>query len=387
VSRATKAAGVIVIVDNPTRAIPIKVAISEKAVKIDDERALARSLRLSAAGKDEWADSVYPNPSVRRRLARLRTKFDAENHKQRQKYERELRDAAETGRRYGVGDVVGIYAAKCSDNGAVWGGVIMVVLLVFGLFFVGGGGTAIALIQSLWLTHPARLIGFIATLVALLLLSLWLKRQQPSYAWLYAYTDGLVGARRGGGPPDLIRWDAVESLYNVWQDVFNPVSEAFEPRFVGYRLRLVDGREQTFPLSYRNMLDPYAEIGPILATILPAPVAQTLPSHPTLGQVLERTIVRRKLPEALRAFRGGRPVDFGDLRLDARGLGTQQGRNTLAWGDVRSIAPEKNMIVVKRNGYHWAWHKFPITDMPNAAVLFALLAETGAGQAPHAQHA
>jgi hypothetical protein len=333
---------------------------------------------------------VYPNPSdprVQRRLARLRTKFEAESHKQRQKYERELRHAAETGRLYALGDVVGIYAEKCSDNGAVLGGVIMVALLIFGLFFVGGGSTAIAFIQSLWVTHPARLIGLIATLVALLLLSLRLMRRQPTYAWYYAYTGGLAAARRSGGPPDLFRWDAVESLYNVWQDVFNPVSEDSEPRFVGYRLRLADGREQTFPLSYRNMLDPYAEIGPILTTILPAPVARTLPSHPTLGQLLERTIVERKLPDVLRAFRGGRPVDFGDLRLDSRGLVMEQGRNTLAWGDVRSIAPEKDMIVVKQNGRRRPWHKFPITDMPNAAVLFALLAETGAGQAAHPQRA
>jgi hypothetical protein len=346
--------------------------------------------RLSATGKDEWADSVYPNPSdprVQRRLARLRTKFDAENHKQRQKYERELRDAAETGRLYALGDVVGIYAAKCSDNGAVLGGVIMVALFVFGLFFVAGGSTAIAFIQSLWVTHPARLIGLIATLVALLLLSLRLMRRQPTYVWHYAYTGGLAAARRSGRPPDVIPWDAVESLYNVWQDVFNPVSEDSEPRFVGYRLRLADGREQTFPLSYRNMLDPYAEIGPILTTILPAPVARTLPSHPTLGQVLERTIVQRKLPDVLRAFRGGRPVDFGELRLDSRGLVTEQGRNMLAWGDVCSIAPEKDMIVVKQNGCRRAWHKFRITDMPNAAVLFALLAETGAGQTAHPQRA
>ena len=113
--------------------------------------------------------------------------------------------------------------------------------------------------------------------------------------------------------------------HNVWKNVFNPVSEDSEPRFVAYRLRLRDGRDLTLPLSYRNMLDPYAAIGPLLTAILPSPVAQTLPAHLDLGQLFERYIVQRKLPEMLQAFRGGHPVDFGELRLDSIGLSPIRG--------------------------------------------------------------
>src|SRR5262249_25618939 len=135
---------------------------------------------------------------------------------------------------------------------------------------------------------PAAIVtvaGLILGLVVLLMFSVWLMRRRPSYTWLYAYLEGLAIPAGRGGPPDLIRWERIESLYNVWQNVFNAASEDSEPRFVAYRLRLIDGHDVVFPLSYRNMLDPYAEIGPLLTSILPGPVAETLPSHPTLGQI------------------------------------------------------------------------------------------------------
>jgi hypothetical protein len=323
---------------------------------------------------------------VQRRLASLRTSFEARGRQQRQKYERELRDAAETGRTHSLGDVVGIYAEKRSDNGAGWGIFLFLLILLCGI-----GGVGQVSIQLLRALPPAQLpirvaiiIGLIAALVALLLFSWWLMRRRPTYAWLYAYAEGLAVPRRRGGLPELIRWEAVESLYNLWQNIFNPVSEESEPRFVGFRVRLTDGRELTFPLSYRNMLDPYASVGPLLTSVLPAPVAETLPSYLTIGQVLEQSIVQRKLPELLRLFRGGHPVDFGDLRLDSLGLVTDQGRKTLIktlmWSEVQSITPEQGTIVVKQNGHRSAWAKLPIAEMPNAAVFFALLAESGAGQ-------
>jgi hypothetical protein len=322
------------------------------------------------------------NPRVQGRLASLRTSFEERGRQQRQKYERELRDAAEIGRLQTLGEIAGIYAEKRSDNGRGWGIFLFLLILLCG---IGGvGQVSIQLLQALPLAQlpmgVAIIIGLIAALVALLLFSWWLMRRQPTYAWLYAYAEGLAVPGRRGGPPDLIRWEAAESLYNLWQNIFNPASEESEPRFVGYRLRLANGREQTFPLSYRNMLDPYASVVPLLTSVLPAPVAETLLSYPTIGQVLEQSVAQRKLPELLGLFRGGHPVDFGDLRLDSLGLVTDQGRKTLMWSEVQSIAPEQDAILIKQNGHRSAWAQFSVTEMPNSVVFFALLAQTGAGQ-------
>ncbi|HEV8190833.1 MAG TPA: DUF6585 family protein [Ktedonobacterales bacterium] len=322
-------------------------------------------------------------PRVQRRLASLRTSFEARGRQQRRKYERALRDASEIGRLHALGDMMGIYAEKRSDNGRGWGIFLFLLILLCG---IGGGQVSVRLLRAL---PPAQLpmsvaiiAGLIAALVALLVFSWWLMRRQPTYAWIYAYAEGLAVPGRRGGSPDLVSRDAIESLYNVWQNICNPVSEESEPRFVGYRVRLTDGRELTFPLSYRNMLDLHAAIRPVLSGLLPSPVVETMLTYPTLGEVLERSVVQRKLPEMLRTFRGGHPVDFGELRLDALGLVTDQGRKTLLWSDVQSITPEQGTIVIKQNDHRSAWAEFPVTEMPNAVVFFALLAQTP-GRADH----
>lgn len=325
------------------------------------------------------------NPRVQRRLANLRDRFEERSQQQRQKYARELQDAAEVGRPYELGDVVSVYAQKRSDNGSGWGILLFMLILLCGITSV-----VLSSEQLLKTTSPAQkptaimiVVGLVLGLALLLVFSVWLMRRRPSYNWLYAYAEGLAMPARRGGTLDVIRWNGVESLYNVWKNVFNPVSEDSEPRFVAYRLGLRSGRDLTLPLSYRNMLDPYAEIGPLLTAIMPAPVAQTLPAHLDLGQLFERYIVQRKLPEMLQAFRGGHPVEFGELRLDYIGLVIDQGRKTLPWQDVQSITPEKDTIVIKQQGQRSAWAKIPITETPNAAVLFALLTQTGVGQAAH----
>ena len=58
---------------------------------------------------------------MQRRLARLRVRFEERSRQQRQRYERELRAAVEFGRLRSLGDVIGVYAEKRSDNGSGWG--------------------------------------------------------------------------------------------------------------------------------------------------------------------------------------------------------------------------------------------------------------------------
>jgi hypothetical protein len=321
-------------------------------------------------------NSVQPNnPRVERRLERLRASFAERSRRERQKYERELHDAAEIGLRYSLGDVVGVYAENRSDNGSGWGILLFMLIVLVGISVVG-----LASSQLIETSPPDRLgqnvtiaAGLILGLIALLIFSVWLMRRQPTYGWLYAYSDGVALRQRRSGPPDLVRWDEVESLYSAWRSVFNPVAEDSEPRFAGYRARLTDSRDLTIPVSYRNMLDPYAPLGPLLASILPAPVAETLPAHPTIGQLVEQNIIQRKLPEALNALRAGHPVDFGELRLDSLGLVLDQGRKTLAWSDLLRITAERDTIIIRQKGHRSAWATLSITETPNAVILFALL--------------
>jgi hypothetical protein len=144
-------------------------------------------------------------------------------------------------------------------------------------------------------------------------------------------------------------------------------------------VRLTDGRDLPKPVSDRNMLDPYAPLSLLFASMLPSPVAETLPSHPSIGQVVEQNIMQRKLPDALNAIRAGHPVDFGELRLDSLGLVIDQGRKTLAWSDLVSITSEQDTIIIRQKGHRSAWAKLPITETPNAVILFALLRSLNEG--------
>jgi hypothetical protein len=300
--------------------------------------------------------------------------FEERSRLQRRKYERELRAAVEIGRLRSLGDVVGVYAEKRSDNGAGWG-----ILLFMLIFLVGISVVVLTSTRLIEASSPDQLgqnvmitAGLILGLIALLIFSIWLMRRQPTYDWLYAYSEGFAIPQRRAGESDVVRWGDVESLYNIWRRVFNPLSEESEPRFAGYRVRLTDGRELTISLNHRNMLDPYAPLGPLFARILPLPVAGTLPLYPTIGEVVEQGVIRRKLPAALHALRGGRPIDFGELRLDSVGLTMDQGRKTLGWSDLQSITLEQDSIVVKQNGHRSAWSKIPIAETPNAVILLAL---------------
>jgi hypothetical protein len=328
------------------------------------------------ADEQRPVNSVQPtNPRVERRLERLRASFEERSRRERERYERELRDAAEIGHRYSLGEVVGVYAEKRSDNGSGWG-----IFLFMLIFLVGVSVVGLASSQLIETSPPDRLgqnvtiaAGLILGLIALLIFSIWLMRRQPTYGWLYAFTDGIALLQRRSGPPDLVRWDEVVGLYTTWRNVFNPVSEDSEPRFAGYRARLTESRDLTIPVSYRNMLDPYAPLSPLFASILPSPVAETLPSHPTIGQVVEQNIIQRKLPDALNALRAGHPVDFGELRLDSLGLVLDQGRKTLAWSDLKSVTSAQDTLIIRQKGHRSAWAKLLLTETPNAVILFALL--------------
>jgi hypothetical protein len=321
------------------------------------------------------------HPRVQRRLASLRASFAKSARQQREKHERELQDAGEIGRTHNLGEVVGIYAEKRRDVGG-WGIFLFMLILLCGISGVGMLGQQ--LLKSL---PPAEHdlgvainVGLFLGLAALLIFAVWLARRPPRYGWLYVYTEGFFVAQQKANLPDTVRWEDVDSLYTVWKNNFDPASEDSTPRFIAYRVLLTDQRELTIPFSYRSMLDPYAPLGPLFASILPTPVAETLPQYPSIDQALQEPITQRKLPAATQAFHAGHPVEFGPLRLDWLGLTLDQGAKTLAWNEVKSVTADRDTLVVRQKERGSAWATLPLNDLPDVFVLFSLLKQSGIGQ-------
>jgi hypothetical protein len=110
--------------------------------------------------------------------------------------------------------------------------------------------------------------------------SLWRGMRQR--VWFFAFTEGFML------PEDavLVRWDQVTEVGPVWTGVHDPVSE--EPRTVlgGYRLRTADGRTYEISRSFKNVEDPYGEMGQLFRGLAPATIGTTMPTFPTTDQII-----------------------------------------------------------------------------------------------------
>jgi hypothetical protein len=135
--------------------------------------------------------------------------------------------------------------------------------------------------------------------------SLWrgLRRR----VWCYVFTGAfmLLADPFGDGVP--VRWDQVTQVGPVWTQVHDPVAE--EPKTVlgGYRLRTADGRTHEISRSFKNVEDPYREMGQLFRTLAPDTIGTTMPTFPTVGQII-----------AAYAGNPGRPRQCGSesVRLD-----------------------------------------------------------------------
>ena len=79
-----------------------------------------------------------------------------------------------------------------------------------------------------------------------------------------------------------MRWDEVVDASPVWTQQHDPVAE--EPRTVlgGYRLRTADGRTHDISRDFKNVQDPYREMGQLFRHLAPGTIGTTMPTFPTV---------------------------------------------------------------------------------------------------------
>jgi hypothetical protein len=82
------------------------------------------------------------------------------------------------------------------------------------------------------------------------------------------------------------RWDEVVDASPFWTQQHDPVAE--EPRTVlgGYRLRTADGRTHDIPRDFKNVQDPYREMGQLFRHLAPGTIGTTMPTFPTVDQII-----------------------------------------------------------------------------------------------------
>ena len=211
---------------------------------------------------------------------KLRDGFQQRADQQRDRYAVQLAHAEQLAARFECGEVTGVFSAET-------GGSVRARAYVVGLL-------PLAAIPVLVAGAAAGIPGAVPALGTLPLvtgawfgLNLWWGRQPRRRIWLYAFTSGFVqldDPRADAAAPLL--WSQVTEVSEVWTDVYNVSAEESQPSLTAYRLRWADGQIREISRSFRNVRDPYREVGQLLRSVMPASAGNTMPAFPTIDEII-----------------------------------------------------------------------------------------------------
>jgi hypothetical protein len=116
--------------------------------------------------------------------------------------------------------------------------------------------------------------------------SMWRGREPRRAVWLYAFTGGFVLLDDTRAPVVPVRWSQVTAVSEVWSDVYNVSAEETRPALTGYRLLLADGQAREISRAFRNVRDPYREVGQLLRGMVPSVLGPTMPTFPSVDEII-----------------------------------------------------------------------------------------------------
>lgn len=206
---------------------------------------------------------------------RLRAGFQRRVDEQRDRYAAELAHAGQLAARFECGEVVGVFSTQ-ADIG--WRNVVPGLLPLAAVPFLIVG--AAAGIPGMLPAFGAFLFLFIAWYG----LTLW--RAMRRRVWCYAFTGGFILLVDPSVDAAPVRWDQVTAVGPVWTEVYSPASEESRPVLAGYRLRTADGQTHEISRSFKNVQDPYLEMGQLFRRLAPATIGTTMPTFPTVDQII-----------------------------------------------------------------------------------------------------
>ncbi len=210
---------------------------------------------------------------------KLRAGFQRRVDQQRDRYVVQLTHAEQLAAWFECGEVAGVFSAEA-------GGGVRPRAYVVGLL-------PMAAIPVLIAGAAAGIPGAVPALGALPFvtgawfgLSLWRGREPRRRVWLYAFTKGfmLLDDPRADAVPLL--WNQVTEVSEVWTDVYNVSAEESRPALTAYRLRWADGQTSDISRALHNVRDPYREVGQLLRSLMPAAVGNTMPTFPTIDEII-----------------------------------------------------------------------------------------------------
>jgi len=207
---------------------------------------------------------------------RLRAGFQRRADAQRQRYAVQLAHAGQLAVRFECGEVAGVFSGEAGIERRT---------LVSGLL-------PLAAVPFLIAGAAAQVPGMLPALGAFPFVfgawygvSLW-RGLRWRRVWCYAFAEGFMLLDDPPGAAVPVRWDQVIELTPVWTEVYRPAAEESRPTLAAYRLRTADGQTHEISRSFKNVQDPYLEMGQLFRHLAPNTIGTTRPAFPTIDQII-----------------------------------------------------------------------------------------------------
>jgi hypothetical protein len=210
---------------------------------------------------------------------RLREGFQRRVDEQSSRYAAQLAEAGRQAARFECGEVAGVFSAQA--GGDVPRGTYVMAFLPLAAIPVLIAATAMRAPGTL------PLLGAFPFLAgAWIGMTFWRGRTPKRQVWLYAFTEGFI---LFDDPPACtmpVRWSQVTEVSQVWTNAYLPGDEDPTPVLSAYRLRTADGRVHEISRSFRNVQDPYGEMGQLFRHLAPGTVGKTMPRLFTIDEII-----------------------------------------------------------------------------------------------------
>jgi hypothetical protein len=211
---------------------------------------------------------------------KLRAGFQRRVDEQAERYAAQLARAGQVTARFGCGEVLGVYTAQAGGNPRPRTFVVGLLPLAAIPVLIAAAAAGVPAIGPLLVAFP-----FIAG--AWIGVSFWRLREPKRQIWFYAFAGGfmLLDNPPPGAAP--VRWSQVAEVREVWTDTYRPGDEdAATPTLTAWRLRSADGQVHEISRSFRNVQDPYREMGQLLRMLAPGTLGKTMPKFPAIDDII-----------------------------------------------------------------------------------------------------
>ncbi len=230
-----------------------------------------------------------------------------------------------------LGNSTGVYRAGMSVWMTLVSGIVFALLGSYGLVALLASGTRLAKGNPLLLPLIGLGVG-----VAFLVIG-YIQARQNIQVFDQGFTYIKAGATR------VIRWDEVESVQQqiVLQRVyFIPVATLYT-----YNIRTIRGET----LKLNNSVGKVAQ----------------------LGALIQSETFKRLMPQAIESYNGGGTLQYGKLSINQ--VGISNGKETVAWAQVKGVQISNGFIAVKKEGKWLTWANVSVAQTPNFFIFLALV--------------